>query len=342
MRLDITCSTDDNYVQHYLVMLCSLFENNKQHDVFVHLIVNNNLSEQSKKLFSDLCRKYNNHCSYYYVDKEKFSNLKFRENHVLPEICYYRMLASSLLPKEIHKVLYLDGDIVVLGDLKEIFDIDYTGYGVAAVRDASPYTSLHRSEMSLSLDDRAFCAGVMMMNLDYWREHNCEDQLFEYASKNREVVYLEDQDALNFVFRHHWMALPPKWAKTPFSIIPIDGDLREFDEQEYNNDAKILHYASSQKPWYDVWFPERKYYIKYLKKLNLPNAKLSHASKSMRWRTRIACVRYYINKYIHPLVPNFIEIPLKDIYNYICLLTSVFNPKKLNRLMIKLWVDKYK
>ena len=342
MRLDITCSTDDNYVQHFMVMLCSLFENNKQHEVYVHLIVNSNLSKQSKQLFSDLCKKYNNHCTFYYVSREKFARLKFRKERVLPEICYYRMLASSLLPKDIHKVLYLDGDIVVLGDLKEIFEIDYAGYGVAAVRDASPYTSLHRSEMSLSLEDKAFCSGVMMMNLDYWREHNCEDQLFEYASKDREVVYLEDQDALNFVFRHHWMALPPKWAKTPFSIIPIDGDLREFDEQEYNDDAKILHYASPLKPWYDVWFPDRKHYIKYLKKLNLPNAKLSHASKSMRWRTRIACVRYYINKYIHPLVPNFIEIPLKDIYNYLKLVSSIFNPKKLNSLMTKLWVGKYK
>lgn len=342
MRLDITCSTDDNYVQHCLVMLCSLFENNKEHDIFVHLIINQYLSEDSKKLISELCNNYDDRCFFYYVNNYDFSGIKYRKKRALPEACYYRMLASSLLPNDVHKVLYLDCDIVVLGDLEELFDIDYKDYGVAAVRDASPYTSLHRSELSLSLEDKAFCSGVMMMNLDYWRENNCEEELFDFARKERKIIYLHDQDALNFVFRHHWMALPPKWAKTPFSIIPIDGDLREFDEQEYNDDAKILHYASPLKPWYDVWFPDRKYYMKYLKLLNLPNAKLTHASKSMRWRTRIACVRYYINRYIHPLVPNFIEIPLKDIYNYICLLTSVFNPKKLNRLMIKLWVDKYK
>ena len=34
----ITCSTDDNYVQHCMAMLCSLFENNAGYVFHVHLL----------------------------------------------------------------------------------------------------------------------------------------------------------------------------------------------------------------------------------------------------------------------------------------------------------------
>lgn len=342
MRLDITCSTDDNYAQHCMVMLCSLFENNREHEVYVHLIVDEKLTETYKTAITALAERYGNHCVFYNVSPEKFDTVRYREGKPLPVTCYYRLLAASLLPKDITKVLYLDCDVVVLGDLEEIFDIDYTGFGLAAIRDASPFTSLHRSEMGLSLEDRAFCSGVMMLNLDYWRQNDCERKLFEYASKERKVVYLEDQDALNFVFRRHWFALPYKWGKTPFSIAPLDQDLAAFDEDEYTTDVRIIHYASPLKPWLDVWFPDRKYYIKYLKKLNLAHPKFQHVTSSVRIKTKIACVRYFINKYIHPLIPDFIEIPIKDVARYIRLIISVGNSTKLKLTLLYLWINKYK
>ena len=54
--------------------------------------------------------------------------------HFRPET-YYRLLAPSLLPN-VEKAIYLDSDLVVCGDLAELFDVDVTGHLLAATRDA--------------------------------------------------------------------------------------------------------------------------------------------------------------------------------------------------------------
>ena len=44
---NITCNTDDNYAQHCTAMLCSLFENNKDEEITVHVLCGN-LSETNR------------------------------------------------------------------------------------------------------------------------------------------------------------------------------------------------------------------------------------------------------------------------------------------------------
>lgn len=343
MKLDIACSTDNNYLQHCAAMLCSLFENNREHTVTVHLL-HHGLSDKSQSFLTQLAGRYENAIIFYDIDMDKLGKL-FIDQHWHPNLSiatYYRLMLASLLNESIEKVLYLDCDIIVLGDLSPLFKTDMSEYGVAAVEDITPGNDEHRQVMGLSMDQTAFCAGVLMINLKYWREHDCEKHLLEFAQTMGCRLFMEDQDVLNHEFRGRWFKLPPKYGRTPLSIVPINPDCRSFDYLEYSNDASIYHYAGALKPWLDVWFPERKFYRKYLELANLPKVKYIHVSNSMRRRTRIACVRYYLNRYIHPLVPNIIEIPLKDIYNYLCLLLCIFKPKKLNNLMIKLWIDKYK
>lgn len=340
--MNVTCSTDDNFIQHCATMLCSLLENNKEHEITIHLL-HNNLSKESQKIISDLTSRYKAEVLFYNIDEEKLSKAKIGENHPnLSLATYYRILLPSLVDEDIDKILYLDCDVIVLKDLSPLFNIDLEGYGVAGVIDATPTSSYHREIINLSLNQEAFCAGVLMINLNYWRAHDSQTKMIEYINKNSGKLVLEDQDVLNHEFAGKWFKLPPKYGRTPLSIVPINPDCRSFDYLEYSNDASIYHYAGALKPWLEVWFPERKFYRKYLELANLPKVKYIHVSNSMRRRTIIACVRYYLNRYIHPLVPNIIEIPLKDIYNYLCLLLCIFKPKKLNNLMIKLWIDKYK
>ena len=61
-----------------------------------------------------------------------------------------------------------------------------------------------------------------MINLDYWREKDAEEKLLEYSKREREVVYLHDQDSLNYVFKNQWYVLPYKWGVAPLSIAIID------------------------------------------------------------------------------------------------------------------------
>ena len=345
MFYHITCSTDDNYVQHCMAMLCSLFENNNEHTFVVHILVDN-LSLESRNIISSLCDRYDNKAVFYDIDAKlleniQLNNIQFNGKNMYSIATYFRMFLPSLLPNDIHRILYLDCDIIVLQDVSELYHLNLEGYGVAAVKDASPFNSYHRFKMGLGLQHSAFCAGMMMINMDYWRKNECQKKLLEYATRPWKAVYMQDQDALNYVFRDSWFQLPYKWGKTPLAVAPVDRSQRWFDIREYVKEPCIYHYSAHVKPWLDVWFPDRKHYWEYVKLSGFPNPRKTHTTKQLRITIYKSVLRFQINKYIRPLIPDFVEILFKDIYNVLLFVFSIFRPTRFRELLLKRWCQKY-
>ena len=345
MIFHITCSTDDNYLQHCVAMLCSLFENNKGMKMTVHLLIDN-LSQESKDVISSLSERYGNKAIFYTIDSKLLDDIQLNDmqlngKRMYSIATYYRMFLPSLLPKDIDRILYLDCDIIVLQNVSVLFNLNMDGFGVAAVEDASPYDSYHRFKMGLGLQHTAFCAGMMMVNLDYWRKHDSQKKLLEYSTRKWDNVYMQDQDALNYVFRDAWLHLPYKWAKTPLSIAPIDKSQKWYDIKEYVFAPCIYHYSAHLKPWIDVWYPDRKYYWNYLNISGFSNAQKTHATWTLRITIWKAIIRFYINRYIRPFVPDSLELLLRDILNIILFFLNLVCPTRLKLLLLKRWCQKY-
>ena len=341
MRIDVTCSTDDKYVQHCCAMLCSLFENNKEHKVIVYLL-HHGLSNDSQELLHLLADRYENEIICHDVNPDVFDGVELNPTHTwLSKAAFYRFLIPEIAPSDVNRVLYLDCDIIVLSDISPLFKLAIDEYGIAAIKDSSPFERKHRDVMGLELDDRAFCSGMMMINLAYWREHNCQQQLFDYARKEKDNLVMEDQDILNFVFRKKWFQLPYKYGKTPLTVAPVDKNQRWFDIYEFVYEPCIYHYAAHVKPWLDVWFPDKHYYWEYVKISGFPNPKKTHANRQLRIRIYKSVTRFIINKYIRPFIPEIVEILLKDIYNIILFTLNILRPKRFKDMMLKRWCQKY-
>ncbi len=346
MTYHVTCSTDDNYLQHCVAMLCSLFENNKDMKMEAHLLVDS-LSLESRNIISSLSERYGNQAIFYDMKPEMLENIQlnntqFNGKKMYSIATYYRMFLPSLLPDDIDRILYLDCDIIVLQNVSELYGLNMEGYGVAAVKDATPFDSYHRFKMGLGLQHEAFCAGMMMVNLDYWRKNDSQRKLLSYSTKDWEHVYMQDQDALNYVFRDTWFQLPYKWAKTPLAVAPVDKNQRWFDIYEFVNEPCIYHYAAHVKPWLDVWFPDQHYYWEYVKISGFPNPKKTHANPRLRIAICISVMRYLINKYVRPFVPDIVELLLLDMINIIKSLACIFWPTLFKDLILKRWCQKYR
>ena len=341
MIYHVTCNTDDNYLQHCCAMLCSLFENNKEMTFHVHLLTHS-LAADGKSFLNSLCQRYGYKINVYDVDEMKLEGVKFRKNRPLTKAAYYRILLPEILAEDIERVLYLDCDIMVLGSVKELYEIDLSEYALAACQDACPYTDLHRRQLGLDMKDRAFCSGLMMINLKYWRKKNSEEKLLEYSKRDRDVVYLHDQDSLNYVFKNQWYVLPYKWGVAPLSIAIIDKVQKSFDIEEYVFNPKIIHYASPMKPWFDVWTPQRKPYLDYLKMSDFPDVRFVHVKYNSRIKAWINNIRYIINRYIRPFIPDIFELIIYDIYKILIIIyTFLFKPRGIKKLMLSLWLRKY-
>lgn len=272
MIFNIVINTDDNYIQHTMATLCSLYENNREHEIVLH-VLQKELSNKAINYLEAISSRYDNKAIFYTVNDNLLKGVQFRKNRPLSMAAYYRLLLSSILPKDLEKVLYLDCDMIVMRDISEIFNIELDDYALAATLDSFPYTNKHRLQLHMEVGERTFCSGIMLVNLKYWREHNVEKGLLEYAKRKREEVYLHDQDVLNYYFKKKWFLLPPKWNHIAGSLRcrPKLDIYKEFDLKEFALEPMLYHFASwNIKPWYAIPTPEKTIYKKYLKKSNYP------------------------------------------------------------------------
>lgn len=328
-----------NYVQHLIAMLCSLYENNKEHIIHTHLI-HEGLSQDSLYKVTKISERYRNTANFYNVDSAQVKNLKLTDNSPFSIATYFRIFLPSLLSDSIDKVLYLDDDIIVLGDVSQLFDLPLDDYGVAAVQDVTPTNDYHRHLLGLPLSKHAFCCGVMLVNLKYWRENNVQSQLFKFASKNFGKLFYADQDAMNRVLCNRWFKLPCKYSKTPLSYTILNQqNFSDYYETAYA--PIIMHYAAHVKPWLDVWFPERKYYWKYVKLSGFENPKVTYANRELKIKIYKSVIRYIINKNIRPFIPDLIEMIIFDLFHLVQFLIVPFCPKGFKKLRLRSWLRKY-
>ncbi len=322
-----------------MAMLCSLFENNRSSQIVVHLLYHS-LSNESQEAIKELCDRYKQQLCLYDIDEKAFSGIEIKHGD-LSIATFYRLLLPSLLDESISKILHLDCDVIVLEDIHELFEIDLTGFGVAAIKDSTPGNDAHRRVMGQQLDDRSFCAGVMMINLDYWREHDSQSRMLKYANEMSARLVMEDQDVLNHEFHGRWFQLPYKYGYAPMAIVQLDRNQRWSDIKEYVFSPSIIHYATHVKPWLDIRIPMDECYWKYVKLSGFPNPKQTKVSDVNRKRIQKTKLRYYINFYIRPFIPNVIELLLVDCFDLLMLASYIFRPKKFKEYRIKRWMAKY-
>ena len=115
-QYNILCATDDNYVPYCGIMLTSLFENNKGLNFCIYILVEH-LSNKSKSEFATLAKKYSQNIEIITVDGEKLKECPIRTGDHVSIVTYYRLLAPILLPSDVDKILYLDCDMIINGNI---------------------------------------------------------------------------------------------------------------------------------------------------------------------------------------------------------------------------------
>ena len=130
----------------------------------------------------------------------------------LPRPTAFRIVASTVLPPDLSRVVYLDSDVLVRHPLDELWSMDLGDAPVAAVRDAFvPFVSMDVPWRSTGIDPRGpyFNAGVLVVPLDRWRELDVSARGIALLRDFR--LPHSDQSALNILFASEWRVLPPKW-----------------------------------------------------------------------------------------------------------------------------------
>ena len=135
------------------------------------------------------------------------------------------------------KVLYLDSDLVVTGDLTPLFELDL----------GENYLAAARSCFGAGI---GFNAGVLLIDNKKWKSNNMRQQLVELTEKEHENVGEGDQSILNILFQNSCYQLEDAYNfQIGFDAGAAEKNHAFIFEIPLTPLPKILHYISPDKPW---------------------------------------------------------------------------------------------
>jgi lipopolysaccharide biosynthesis glycosyltransferase len=264
-RVHLLLCVDPVFVQHAAVCLTSVLMNNQ--DLFFDIVVAGRLIEASdeEKLRRSIARFSNHtfHLHRFIPPPEILLPLEPGAHQTVDT--YTRFWVADFFPADVDRVLYLDGDVVVVNSLKALWNVELGGALLAAVD--VPDSERVMARFGIPPDDGYFNAGVLLIDLAQWRQTRALDAALDYVKINAHLVR-HDQDALNACFHDRRRRLDYKWnAMWPFFYAPRDyGPLSPMAVDEVRRHIHIIHFNGVSKPWnYFCDHPCRGEYDKYLR-----------------------------------------------------------------------------
>lgn len=236
--IDILITINNSYLEPCIVTLNSLFINNRYEKFHVH-IIHYNLKKESIEKLSAFILKNKAHCSFYKVNDLEWANGKTRywDKSIL-----LKLYSWMVLPKQVKKVLYLDSDIIVLGCINELWQIDLKDFyfamrgntketDLSGVYARHSYTGHINYVIKKERYDLHYNAGVILFNLDLLRHDNPQWQKF----------FLDNLYRL-FCPEEHLICM--LWYD---KILPIKDKWNQIAQAHPSDSPRIIHYIP--KPW---------------------------------------------------------------------------------------------
>ena len=166
-----------------------------------------------------------------------------------------------LIPTELSGVtraLYLDSDLLIRRDLRPLFGLDLGGRSTAGARAGSrpfigsPGAYPKWREMGLDPTAPTLNSGVLLMDLEKWRERAIGVRSLGFAQRFGGELRWADQGALNAVLQGDWSTLPPTWNATS-GVFDDDKGLYAVESPALIDAARrnpaIVHFTGAAKPW---------------------------------------------------------------------------------------------
>ena len=262
-EISILLSADENYARQCAITLLSVLSNTAAPKKVHFYLLTPDLANNSRNFLERLCLHFGATLSVLSVSLQQFESLPLLNKH-LSLSTYMRLLGPDLCPA-CDRLLYLDCDLVVLGDIAELFHYDLSSLPLGAVPHVSfPYQKVFTDSFYPLEEDQYFNAGVLVIDAKYWRASNLTQAILELAAVHKDKLTFEDQDLLNIFFWNNYAHLPGTWNVE--DRLYNEKLLGIFQGEETRHRMKLpqlIHYTGSNKPWRKQYVAKRSCYLQY-------------------------------------------------------------------------------
>lgn len=209
--IPVAFATDKNYVPLLMVAIKSLIDTASPFVKYQIYVLHTALSQEEAYLLGNLSTEnvgISCLCISEKLEEIEASEIFFHKGVWSVEM-FYRLLLPDLLP-QYEKIVYLDCDVIVKRDIKQLYDHDVSKVLLAAVWQY--YYGGTRLPQFRNQKTPYFNSGVMLINGKTWREDGCLQQaLTLLKTMDQQLLQCPDQDVLNLLAMDRVLWLSPLW-----------------------------------------------------------------------------------------------------------------------------------
>ena len=274
--MNIVMTSSDLYSKLAITTFKSLFINNKDVDEIVIYYIGDKLTDESRNNLINLVNEYDSaeHSRkiIFITMPDHFDKLTGSNRNGQTVFCYCYF--QDFLPQSVEKVLLLEGDQIVIGNLIELYNTDISDYYIAAADDLQ--SSVYKKKIGMKTTSPYVNCGMILYNLKKWREDGITEKITDVLNSNQHMFFYDVQDVINYTVEGGVKVLPPKFnCTTAVFIFDYKDMLRyrrpstkcskeDFDEGKKN--PVIVHFTKNQviqpRPWVEeCYHPYKDYYM---------------------------------------------------------------------------------
>lgn len=290
--IHIACCSNEKLAPIFGVVMTSVGVNVTSDDVMMYLL-HNGLKDKTIKRLQKIADRFHVGLKLLEIDASLLKDCPTNKKlHYANVMTFARLLLPSMLPN-LDKIIYLDCDLVVHNDLKELWDIDVNDVAVAMAPDRWYNDKKTLGRLNI-LNGEYLNAGVIVMNLDYWRKHDIQNKTLMFIAEKGEQLTFLDQDALNVVLQNERKQLPVKFNLTPFQfykkLLYLPAEI-QVEVIKARTDVVIFHYMGHIKPWsLGCYVPGKELFKKY--------------QRLSGWK-HFTIQKYLLKRILYMLIPRF-------------------------------------
>lgn len=229
--IHVAFNIDDNFFMQMGVTVTSILENNKEKSFCFHIFCDG-VSDDNLEKVKQLAEKYQQNFYVYFMDMKPFQTFHIKTRH-FSRVTYLRSVMPKILQPLTDKYLYMDADMLCVGDISEITSIDLEGYPFAAASETEEAVK-YKTEFLHQKSGKHFNDGLMWVDIAEWEKEQITEKIFSYQGADPNMFSGQSQDIMNLV---------------------LDGDIK-FIDRRYNGGSDkgtlIYHFSGRNKPWHMV------------------------------------------------------------------------------------------
>ena len=266
---------DGRYSKFAGTTIASIFDNTTS-EVTIHILHDNTMTLANYEKFVYLAGKYGQQIKFYNVEKicaDKIAELK----KLFPRVdaarftvgAMYRLVIANILPANISKAIYLDSDMIVNLDIKDLWQVELNDSPIAAVAESEADNVFFKniSRMHYLINEKIvayenyFNSAVLILNLKILRDKiTALNDGMKFIAEHTEC-FCFDQDILNYCFTKEYVHLSSRFDRFVTS-----------ERAERRGVRDVIYHFTGPNPTPDFRDPLNRLYFDYFVKTPWFNA----------------------------------------------------------------------